>query len=295
MKHNIKRIRLLVGSIVFAVLVLSIVFGLGLGTFSAFGPADIALLCPLGALESLLAAKTIMPLPLISLAVAIAVCVLAGKAFCSWVCPASFIREALQNRQHKKSSRKSFRDKERAEKQTNDCAESVLSGCPSCKSADQKRGAKCLPFDSRHVVLLGALASATIFGFPVFCLVCPIGLLLGTVVLLCQFFSGIGDVSIALIAFPAVLVIELVVCRSWCSKFCPLGALISLLSLPNKTLRPHVDTSKCLAASGKPCNKCSQECLENLDPHISIGMNDCSKCGRCSDACPVHAISFMKK
>ena len=141
-------------------------------------------------------------------------------------------------------------------------------------------------------MLLAALASATIFGFPVFCLICPIGLMFGTVVLICQFFGGIGDVSLSLVVFPVVLVLELVVARKWCTRFCPLGALLSLLSMPNRTFTPKVDTKKCIKARGGSCDKCRESCLEDLDPHFSGRMNECSKCGRCAQTCPVHAISF---
>ena len=297
---KISRIRWVVGALVFVVVATGIVLNVGGGTFSGFGIADVAMLCPLGALESMLASKTLVPVAVISLAAAVAVTLLAGKAFCSWVCPASFVREFRESRRRKHKAAKS-----EAGVEADEVAEASEIGAGATEAAATEDDAETTELavtaeatrrrkrlDSRHVVLLAALASATVFGFPVFCLVCPIGLLFGTIVLVCQFFGGIGDVSISLVVFPVVLVLELFVLRSWCSRFCPLGALMSLLSLPNRTLRPQVDTDVCLREQGGSCSQCTTTCLEDIDPHSQDGMNDCSKCGRCVDACPVKAVSF---
>ena len=44
-------------------------------------------------------------------------------------------------------------------------------------------------FVSRSGVLAGALASAAIFGFPVFCQICPVGLTFATVLLIMSLFA----------------------------------------------------------------------------------------------------------
>ncbi|MDO4290190.1 MAG: 4Fe-4S binding protein [Eggerthellaceae bacterium] len=306
---KISRIRWVVGALAFVVVAAGIVLNIGGGTFSGFGIADVAVLCPLGALESMLASKTLVPVAVISLAAAVAVTLLVGKAFCSWVCPASFAREFRESRRRKRKGAKGEAEVEVTEVEAGEAVAVTGSDTDAVRLAEAAEAGeigtevaelaltteatrKRKRFDSRHVVLLAALASATVFGFPVFCLVCPIGLLFGTIVLVCQFFGGIGDVSMSLVVFPVVLVLELFVLRSWCSRFCPLGALMSLLSLPNRTLRPQVDTDVCLREQGGSCSQCTTTCLEDLDPHSQDGMNDCSKCGRCVDACPVKAVSF---
>lgn len=151
-------------------------------------------------------------------------------------------------------------------------------------------------FDSRFGVLLGALASAAIFGFPVFCLICPVGLTFATVLLVMRLFA-FGDVTWAVVVVPLVLLAEVVLLRKWCGKFCPLGALISLLSGANRTLRPHVNNENCLFSSkGTHCFACSKACPEHLDvrrPELSEGaFANCTKCRECADACPAHAITF---
>lgn len=151
-----------------------------------------------------------------------------------------------------------------------------------------KKGSK---FDSRHVILGGTLLSAALLGFPVFCLVCPIGLIFGTVIVIWHLI-GYGTASISLLIFPLLLIVELLVLRKWCGRFCPLGALLSLLSLPNRFVRPVVDRRKCLRFSGGKCTVCSDVCREQLDPHYATSLNECTKCGLCKDKCPAGAIGF---
>lgn len=144
-------------------------------------------------------------------------------------------------------------------------------------------------FDSRHAVLLGAIGSSFVFGFPVFCLVCPIGITFAIVIGLFNLVVH-ADTSWGLLVFPALLVLELVVCRRWCTHLCPVGALLSLLSsrLP-RLLRPQVDAAKCLRNQGVDCRVCVGECPEEVDPH-SGAIPECSNCGSCADACPAQAI-----
>ena len=149
--------------------------------------------------------------------------------------------------------------------------------------------------DSRHLVLGGTLLSAAIFGFPVFCLICPIGLTFATIVLLMLLF-GVGDLTLGVIVAPIILLIEVVFFRKWCSHICPLSAIMSLVGKANRTFVPTIDDSKCLETSkGVACGKCSQVCEVKIDPrHPELGshMSECIKCRACVEACPGHAISM---
>lgn len=166
-------------------------------------------------------------------------------------------------------------------------------GCPSSsvRSLDPLGGKRDgLRIDSRHGVLLGALLSTAIFGFPVFCLICPIGLMFATFIALWGLF-GYAEVSLSLAVFPLVLILELLVLRKWCHRFCPISAIWSLLAKGNKTLVPVVEKSACLRSSGIDCDVCVKQCPEEVDPH-SPSIPECTKCGVCAQECPAKAISF---
>ena len=156
--------------------------------------------------------------------------------------------------------------------------------------------AKGIKIDSRHGILAAALGSTLVFGFPVFCLVCPIGLTFATVLLVMRLFA-FGDATWTVVAFPAIIALEILLLPKWCQRFCPLGALLSLFSGLNRTFRPQVDAEKCLREGrGKACNLCEQACPEGINLHdVAAGettLNDCSKCRACADVCPERAITF---
>ena len=168
------------------------------------------------------------------------------------------------------------------------------SPCSTCASPCGK--SKGIKIDSRHGILAAALGSTLVFGFPVFCLVCPIGLTFATVLLVMRLFA-FGDATWTVVAFPVIIALEILLLPKWCQRFCPLGALLSLFSGLNRTFRPQVDAEKCLREGrGKACNLCEQACPEGINLHdVAAGettLNDCSKCRACADVCPEHAITF---
>lgn len=161
-------------------------------------------------------------------------------------------------------------------------------GCETLKNVGGKRDG--VQVDSRHIVLLGALGSAAVFGFPVLCLICPVGLAFAFLIGLASMFQ-FNEPSWALLVAPAVLVLEIVFLRKWCTKFCPISALVSLISAGNKAFKPQVDQSKCLRGQGIDCHACVEACPEQLDPHTEM-IPECSKCDACVTTCPTHSISI---
>lgn len=271
--------------VTFAVLVLVAIgyfTAWGIGNLSGFGWDAFSVLCPLGYLESLVAGKTFVPRAFISFVVILVLIVVFGRVFCAWICPMPTLQRLIPGVRGRKR---------KADAQ-------VAQGVSACEATADKPAGKVrrVRFDSRFGVLLGALASAAIFGFPVFCLICPVGLTFATVLLVMRLFA-FGDVTWAVVVVPLVLLIEVVFLRKWCGKFCLLGALISLVSGANRTLRPHVDDAACLFTSkGMRCFACSKACPEHLDvrrPQLSEeALGNCTKCRECADACPAKAISF---
>ena len=298
-RFNFRRARGIVALALVAFVVAGLLFRIGSGTPSALGIDQIAAVCPLGALEALFGTKEFMLHPIILLAAMVVLVVVFGKAFCAWGCPVPWLQRFFRPKKKASGGKTSSRDFDHEGgvvlSEGGSCtaggASPACSSCGgACKLAPLGGERDGVQLDARHAVLAGTLASAAVFGFPVFCLVCPVGLTFATLIGLWHLFQ-FNEPSWALVAFPIVLVLELTVLRKWCSKICPISALTSLIANANRTLRPRVDQSKCLRGEGIDCHSCVDACPEKLDPH-SGHIPECSKCGACIEACPAKAIKI---
>lgn len=286
--------RALVFAAFVAFVVAGLAFRIGAGTPSAFGIDAIAAVCPLGALETMAGAKDVMLHPLLLLIAVVAIIVLVGKAFCAWLCPVPWLQKLVRPKPSRKSAELSAGgsscgsscDATRGSSCGSSCA--AEGACPSCALAPVGGKRDGFRLDTRHATLLGALGATAVFGFPVFCLVCPVGLTFATLIGLWHLFQ-FNETSWGLILFPAILAIEVLVLRKWCVNICPISALVSLISNANRTLRPRVDRAACLRERGIDCRACVDACPEQVDPH-SARIPECSKCGACIASCPAQAI-----
>lgn len=276
----------------------------GIGTLSTIGWQDISLLCPLGALTTMLASKTLVPRAVISLILAFAAILLLGRAFCAWICPAPIVSKLrdLFKPKAKAAEKAPLAEGDEAPLSASPSVSAPLSaaeqralasscGKEGCESCTERRGG----IDARHFVLGGSLLSAAVFGFPVFCLVCPVGLTFASVLLIMRLFAN-GDMTWAVVVVPALLIVELVLFRKWCHRFCPLGALMSLTAKLNRTFVPAIDDSRCLETTkNATCGRCATACAEGINPrHPDFGttFNECTKCRACAEACPTKAITL---
>lgn len=284
-----------------------LIAGVGSGTLCDAGYGAIAYVCPVGALESVFGAGAPGARIAIALAIFAVIALLFGKAFCSWACPIpplNSLFSSVKRRERDKEERKEAA--KHAEKRWEEHASCIFcaagSSCASCTSA---ASALALPetaakkrrfsFDSRHVVLAGALGSAFVCGFPVFCLVCPVGLTFATGIALYRL-AGFNEPTIDLLIFPAILILELTLLRKWCHRLCPIGALFSLLGRFAKITRPKVRRDACLRSNGTACVACSAACPEHIDPCDDLGdrpLSECTRCGRCVQACPKNALYLV--
>ncbi len=276
---------------IIAVVCIGLAFHTGIGTLSSWGIADIATICPLGAIETTLAAHTIVPSVIIPFIVVFLITVIVGRAFCSWGCPVPLLRRVFGLKtpaQRRALSTKHDAKNASLQQVDEDAKDSCIQKSNTGQTQIERAG------NARNWVLGGVLVSSAAFGFPVFCIVCPVGLTFTSIVLLWRLFQ-FNETTLSLVVFPAILIVELVVARKWCQHICPLGALLALISRLNRTFRPRVDTSVCLHANGQACHRCAQICPEGIDLHntdASTLLADCTKCRDCSDECPVHAIDF---
>ena len=282
------RIRKAVRFLIVAVLLIALFAGWQTGTLCSVGYDAIAYICPLGALETIFGSWAFVPRVLICLAVVVIVALVFGKAFCSWVCPVAPLSDLLRGRK--------AREKDECER--TQAAHRVLERWSDTNAAQaEKHKLFRSRVDGRHVVLAGSLASAAVCGFPVFCLVCPIGLTFASAIALYRLI-GFNEPAIEVLVFPALLVLELTVFRKWCHRFCPVGALLSLLSRGNRTFKPHVNASMCARHAGSSCAACAQACPEHIDPCADLGdrsLAECTRCGACVNTCPAKALSFVNR
>lgn len=292
---KLKTLRTIVPLAVLALAGVGYVLHVGFGDLSALGWGSISVLCPLGALGTMLASKTMVPHAVISLVIALVAIVLLGRAFCGWICPVPVVSKLRDAFSHPDKAGKG-KDAAAAAApapaaELTEKEKALLKG--ACKS--HGRAGAAAPNNSRNLVLGSALLSAAIFGFPVFCLVCPIGLTFALVFVLIALF-GSGDVTWSVVAIPALLLVEVVFFRKWCSHICPLSALMSLVGRLNRTFRPQVDVAKCIETeSGRTCGRCAQVCEQGIDPrHPQLGTswNECTRCGECIEGCLGNAIKL---
>ena len=282
------RIRKAVRFLIVAVLLIALFAGWQTGTLCSVGYDAIAYICPLGALETIFGSWAFVPRVLICLAVVVIVALVFGKAFCSWVCPVAPLSDLLRGRK--------AREKDECER--TQAAHRVLERWSDTNAAQAEKHKPIRSrVDGRHVVLAGSLASAAVCGFPVFSLVCPIGLTFASAIALYRLI-GFNEPAIEVLVFPALLVLELTVFRKWCHRFCPVGALLSLLSRGNRTFKPHVNASMCARHAGSSCAACAQAYPEHIDPCADLGdrsLAECTRCGACVNTCPAKALSFVNR
>ncbi|RDB66044.1 4Fe-4S binding protein [Eggerthella sinensis] len=296
MKKHSKSLRTLTAAAIIVIITVGFVTNVGLGTMSAPGIGDLSILCPLGALGTMLASKMMVPRAVISLVAMVLLIVVFARAFCGWMCPVPLVQK-LRGVFSKGKKPEEATAADVAAPLTEAETAALASSCDKdgagCASCAAKRGAA---LDARHFVLGGALVSTVAFGFPVFCLVCPIGLTFATILLVINLFAH-GDVTWSLIVVPALLIAEVLLFKKWCHRLCPLSAFMSLIAKANRTFVPTIDDATCLeTAKGRTCGACGRACGEGIDPRhpqlSEAAWSECTKCRACVDACPTSAITM---
>ena len=85
---------------------------------------------------------------------------------------------------------------------------------------------------------------------------------------------------------PALIAVEVIFFRKWCSHLCPISSFMSLIGRANRTFQPAIDDEKCLeTAHGATCGRCAEVCEVAINPrHPELGatFNECTRCRACA-------------
>jgi len=226
-----------------------------------FGLGTYCSVCPVGFLEVTAASRAIPTDMLAGVVVTVFAVLIFGRFFCGWLCSTTLIKHIAgqTHTNHKSAGR----------------ADSVMHKMP-------------------FIILILAVGISFIVRFPVFCLVCPIGLFFGLIFAVFRTVFAL-EPSWNLIIFPAILTIELLIFRKWCSYICPISAMFSLISkVPFIKARPIANAFSCFSKTGGHCSHCRDICPEEIEVvnDEKAVVERCTSCMECADNCVSGSIHY---
>lgn len=208
------------------------------GTTCYVGNGAIGVACPLGVAQLFAATGSFVPALALAGVFGILLTVFFGRGFCGWICPGRWLFNRAPT-----------------------TAAKPLAARPLIQT----------------VIVGGVIGLAALFHLPLFCLICPAGVIcrgVGTI--------GIGGNPLTAVGWlSAVMSVEWASGRSWCRDLCPLGAAISRLSVFNPFLKVKSNQEIC-----RPCLACQKSCSEGINLSRASDLSTCTKCFACVSACP---------
>ncbi len=208
---------------------------------------------PLAAAEMSFASKKFY-LPLVMSCVFwIAVTLLLGRVFCSWICPGYLLFE--------------------------------LSGKLRrlLQIAEVPPAEVSFSLKNKYIVLVIGLLFASFFSMPLFALIYPPAVL--SRIAHAWIFGTAMTGMLVLIGI--IIIFELFISpRWWCRSICPGGALYALIGWP-RLVRVKLNSGRCIH-----CNKCQQVCEPRISPLTDSCSIECDNCGQCVRHCPEQALFY---
>lgn len=232
--------------------------------FEAFG---VRFTDPLGALESMLAGRHAPRVLWLGLILPLALTLVFGRVFCSWLCPVGTLLELF------------------------DGLRRLL------KRLGMKPGRTHLWSGDKFLILAVGLALTLSLGLPLLGSFYPPALFGREVESGFAVFFDAGEagasgltaagLSLASWFLLGIVFVELVFApRMWCRALCPGGALYALFGWL-RPVRVRLEKATCT-----DCGDCTVACGMGLDPmHDHMGI-DCDNCGVCIASCPEGSLSL---
>lgn len=233
-------------------------------SFELFG---VSLTDPLAVLESGLASRNVTWVLIAGALIPIALALLFGRVFCSWICPVGFGLEITGK------------------------LRKVL------RFLEIKPGRTPLWDGNKYVLLVGGLLITAVFGIPFLGYLYPPAMLgreahNGITVFFDRGeegllgFTGAG-LTIASWLLLAIALLEIAFsARFWCRSLCPGGAVYNALGAA-RLIRVKLEDAKCTR-----CAECIPVCEMGLNPMSDPLGIECDNCGECISHCPEGALEF---
>lgn len=271
------------------------------------------LICPVGGLQALLTGQVYGPLllsTLVALFLFLIPIFLLGNLFCGWVCPLGsvidFFDKAVERFMPKTNMKREERTERNKEKRNKE--QGLI--CPTCllgrflanKNATIANG-----------VLVSALIGSFVLRLPVFCSICPIGVInrgMFHLKSLTRITGTMMPIIVELWVIPVVAILaSLREKRYFCKKICPVGASLNIAGALSPLFKPTVRAEKCVE-KGCPetcedyhldycavCRqidqkRCEKVCPQDINLIDKGSLSKCTKCLECYIQCENDAIEI---
>jgi ferredoxin-type protein NapH len=177
---------------------------------------------------------------------------IAGRSFCSWVCPVNIITDLaiwLRKKWHMSKQDNMLRFKR----------------------------------ETRYWILALGLALSATIGYAAFEVINPVTMLHRGII----FGFGIGWTYVAVVFLFDLLVTE----YGWCGHLCPLGAFYAVISrFSIIKVKHNVEACTLCMLCKDVCHE--QQVLNFIGQHTGFIRGECSNCGRCIEVCADNALKF---
>jgi ferredoxin-type protein NapH len=266
---------------------------------------------PFGGLQVLLSGQVGFDLlfsTLVAILFFVGFIVLLGNVFCSWSCPVGSIIDSFDmvigklfpNFDTKRESiaRKRVKKEREQKKHSLGCG-----FCPVHRLGGKVAGG----------VVVFSLVGSFVFRFPVFCAICPIGVVSRGLFHFKAMMSITGAWMVywlEMLLLPVgVVLLSLRERRFFCKRICPVGALLGGVGALNPFIKPKIKDEKCVMKTcPEDCEdnrfdgcyacrieddyKCEKVCPVDIDLGNQGSLARCTKCMECYIVCPYDAIKI---